>query len=377
MKIAILTQPLGKNYGGIMQGWALQQVLTCMGHEVVTIDRQPDKRSLFIRLLLPFKPLIFKVLGRKYIPSLSAQQSDYVFAGLVNFVNKNMVMSEPINSTPQLKAHYQQNQYQLVVVGSDQVWRPRYSPNIYNFFVDFIEPNDKAITYAASFGVDEWEYDHEQSQTCKKLAQRFNAVSVREKSAIDLCKNQLGIEAEFVLDPTLLVSASDYGKLIIDKNTKAKGKVFSYLLDPSNQKQALVEEVAQHLNKATHSGLPAKDPRNAASSNDFAQIDDYKYPTVEAWISGFRDADFVITDSFHGCVFSIIFNKPFIAIGNIDRGLSRFHSLLNTFNLTDRLVLDNEKAILELVNKPLDWESVNALLAKHQKSSKEFLARNI
>lgn len=377
MKIAILTQPLGKNYGGIMQAWALQKVLRDLGHDVTTIDRQSDERPFIKKLLLPFKPLIFKVLGRRLYPELSPEQSQYVYSGMTGFIKNNMQMSQPINSTASLKEHYKSQGYDLVVVGSDQVWRPQYSPNIYNFFVDFLEEGDKSISYAASFGVDNWEFDSNQTQVCKELAQKFNAISVREKSAIDLCKDQLGVEAQFVLDPTLLVSAAQYEELLTDHSSKNKGKVLTYVLDRNASKEKIINQVAQHLNKEIFTAQPIKDVREATHASDFKIVDDYKYPAVEEWISSFRDADFVITDSFHGCVFSIIFNKPFIAIGNKERGLSRFHSLLSTFQLTDRLVLGDEKAILELVDQKVDWESVNTLLTEYQVSSKEFLSASV
>lgn len=377
MKIAILTQPLGKNYGGIMQAWALQKVLRDLGHDVTTIDRQFDERPFIKKLLLPFKPLIFKVLGRRLYPELSHEQSQYVYSGMTGFIKNNMQMSQPINSTASLKEHYKSQGYDLVVVGSDQVWRPQYSPNIYNFFVDFLEEGDKSISYAASFGVDNWEFDSNQTQVCKELAQKFNAISVREKSAIDLCKDKLDIEAQFVLDPTLLVSAAQYEELLADHISKNKGKVLTYVLDRNASKEKIINQVAQHLGKEIFTAQPIKDVRDAADSTDFKDIDKYKYPAVEEWISSFRDADFVITDSFHGCVFSIIFNKPFIAIGNKERGLSRFHSLLSTFQLTDRLVLSDEKAILELVDQKIDWESANTLLTEYQVSSKEFLSASV
>lgn len=159
MKIAILTQPLGKNYGGIMQAWALQKVLRDLGHDVTTIDRQSDERPFIKKVLLPFRPLIFKVMGRRLVPELSHEQSQHIYLGMNSFIKNNIKVSELINSTASLKEHYKCYGYDLVVIGSDQVWRPQYSPNIYNFFVDFLEQGDKAISYAASFGVDSWEFE--------------------------------------------------------------------------------------------------------------------------------------------------------------------------------------------------------------------------
>jgi len=369
MKIAILTQPLGNNYGGIMQAYALQKVLRDLGHDVVTIDRQRDKRSLIKKILLPFKPVIYKLLGRRHPRKLTHEQNKYVYFGMTSFIRKNIQLSEPIYNSADLKAHYQENSYDLVIVGSDQVWRPKYSPNIYNFFGDFLKNDDKSISYAASFGVDEWEFDEEQTRQCKKLIQKFNAISVRESSAIELCKGNLGVEAELVLDPTLLVTADDYESLLSGRKSGGQGKVLKYILDESEQKKQLTEQVIQLLCKPLFNAQPIR------SINDPSALDieEYKYPTVESWIMSFRDADFVITDSFHGCVFSIIFNKPFIAIGNYERGLSRFESLLSLFGLSDRLIMDDEVSIKPLIDKGIDWESVNFKLAGYQEKSISFL----
>src|SRR5690606_24010101 len=137
------------------------------------------------------------------------------------------------------------NKYDLVVVGSDQVWRPKYSPNIYNFFVDFIGRGGKSISYAASFGVDEWEFNEKQTFRCKELIRKFDAVSVREQSAITLCKEKFDSDAELVVDPTLLILAKDYETLVIKQGLQGKGKVLKYVLDEDAETKAFVNNVAQ------------------------------------------------------------------------------------------------------------------------------------
>lgn len=369
MKIAILTQPLGHNYGGIMQAYALQKILRDLGHDVTTIDRRAGKKNFIKILLLPFKPVIYKLLGKKNIPILSPSQSKYIYSGMTDFIHKNIQMSEFIDNTADLKTHHKKKSYDLVIVGSDQVWRPKYSPNIYNFFVDFLEEGDKRISYAASFGVDDWEFDEAQTEHCKNLIQKFQAVSVRESSAIELCKEKLGVDAQLVLDPTLLLKAEDYEKLLVGRKPKGKGKVLKYILDDNENKKELVGRVAKYLRKPVFTAQPTK--RLIDVSRD--DLEACKYLAVEEWIMSFRDADFVITDSFHGCVFSIIFNKSFIAIGNCERGLSRFQSLLSALDLMDRLVMNEDKITQDLLEQETDWASVNSKLRAYQESSISFL----
>ncbi len=329
-----------------MQAYALQKVLQNLGHDVITIDRRPKEKNLIKNLLLPLRRV-------KY---------NYLYSGITNFIKKNIKLSEPIYSDAEMKTHFHEHNYDLVIVGSDQVWRPGFSLTyIYNFFLDFLENNHKGISYAASFGVDNWEFNEEQTQKCRKLIKKFKAISVRESSAIELLKNNLSVEAELVLDPTLLITAKEYESQLFSQKSGAKGKVLKYLLDESKHKKQLTAQVTKHLGKPIFSALPTR------------SVNDFVYPNVESWVTSFRDADYVITDSFHGCIFSIIFNKPFIAIGNHRRGLTRFDSLLSLFGLSDRLIANEKEGIQHLIDKEINWEHVNLKLAEYQYKSISFL----
>lgn len=124
-----------------------------------------------------------------------------------------------IDSTSSLRKYFKKNRYDAVIVGSDQTWRPKYSPNIYDFYLDFISKDKriKRIAYASSFGVDDWEYSAEETKKCAKLSKLFDGISVREQSGIDLCKDHLGVDSELALDPTLLLNKDDYVTLIGDR----------------------------------------------------------------------------------------------------------------------------------------------------------------
>lgn len=373
MKIAILTQPLGYNYGGIMQAYALQQVVVNLGHDVVTLDRKKNRNAFFVRMLLPFRSTVYKILGRKVLKNFTSNERKFVYSGMVSFVQKNIKMSEELFSTKSLRSHYVENSYDLIIVGSDQVWRPKYSPNIYNFFGDFLKEKEKIIAYAASFGVDIWEFNEKQTRVCSGLASNFKAISVREKSGLKLAKEKLAVTAELVLDPTLLLSAKDYESLFKGKVSKNKGKILKYILDDNKNKTKIINEVSVFLNKDIFSAQPARGIDDIQGKS----IEDYKFPDVEDWLMSFKDAEFVITDSFHGCVFSIIFNKPFIAIGNTERGLSRFQSLLELFGLSDRLVVDFKADFEILITENIDWTDVNEKVSNYKESSLLFLKKSL
>src|SRR5690606_1697067 len=118
------------------------------------------------------------------------------------------------------------------------------------------------------------------------------------------------------------------------KDIPAKQGIYTYILDEAGWKNQVVETAKRELKKNQYSNQPKASLTNLASSRN---IHDYKMPSLEGWIRGFYDASFVITDSFHGTVFSIIFNKPFISLINPSRGASRFYSLLTALGLEGRL----------------------------------------
>ena len=371
MKIAIMTQPLGQNYGGIIQAWALQQVLKGFGHEPVTIDRQLDSKGPIYHTARFGHRFLQNLMGKRkgplsferYLPDIC--QSNY------EFIKRNLRMSEPVHSTDELIEHFNAQNYNAVIVGSDQTWRPCYSPNIGNFFLDFLQDsNIKRIAYAASFGTDEWEFTEQQTQYCAQFAKKFDAITVREDSGVVLCDKYLRVNAEHVLDPTLLVKKEAYKFLYETKDIPTKQGVYTYILDQANWKTEIVETVMEVLNRPQYNNQP----KSSMSNPDSGNLDDYSVPSIEGWLKGFSDADFVVTDSFHGTVFAVIFNKPFVSLVNTGRGASRLYSFAEVLGLSDRLQVDfNREMITKLLNSPIDFEVVTSRLDFARASSEKIL----
>lgn len=339
MRIGILTQALTTNYGGILQNYALQTVLKDMGNEVWTIDIGKSKwKTWYIHT---FKTVVKILLGRKskFLPTPTKKRR--LERPLRRFVNANMRLTQPRTTLP-MRRTLLKYQFDCLVVGSDQVWRPMYNYGYINdMFLDFAKDiKIKRIAYAASFGTDKWEYTKEEEKTCSVLANMFDGISVREKSAINLCHKHLGIEATHILDPTLLLKKDDYLSLCLSIE-KREPFIFAYILDKNSKK---VEDIK---NFAKSKGLPyfIKSAGPVVANED----------SIELWLSYFRDACYIITDSFHGTAFSIIFNKEFYVYGNDERGNSRFESMLGEFGLTERII---DKELTEL--SEIDWNSVNA-----------------
>ena len=364
MKIGILTQPLHNNYGGLLQAYALKEVLQSLGHEVIIINRQSKKVSTFRKYGSVVKSIL---IGRTIAPNVLLNESfkeeisretrkfrEKYIPNLTHLITDNEGMQDLNNMG-----------FDAYVVGSDQCWRPRYSPNIRNYFLDFaINDNRvKRIAYAASFGVSHWEFTDEDTDVCSELLKKFDAISVREDSAIDLIKNKLGRDdAIHVLDPTMLLSKEHYNDLVeSEKSPVSPGNLNVYVLDKTPEKDKLVRQIEAKLQLKAFEVLPVK--RLNEQKVTKGNIEDFVYPNPAAWIRGFHDAKFVVTDSFHGTVFSILHNVPFIVIGNIERGLSRFQSLLKMFGLEDRLITDVDSVNIDnFANKNIDWSRVNKIL---------------
>ena len=270
-------------------------------------------------------------------------------------------------------SNIKQGNFDAFVVGSDHVWRPKYFGQniISNAFLSFAQDwNVKRISYAASFGTEEWEYTEAQTLECKEWIKRFNAVSVRESSAVQLCKEHLEVDALHVLDPTMLLSAADYIQLFKEADTpKSSGSLMCYILDETEDKQKVVSNVEETLNLTAFSVNSKYEVRTAP-------LEERIQPPVETWLRGFYDAEFVVTDSFHACVFSILFEKTFIVYGNKDRGMARFHSLLSIFGLENRLVTSSAEA-QKVISVPIDWSVVNAKKKEWQEKSYNFLKNNL
>ena len=370
-KIAILTQPLGHNYGGIIQNYALQKVLKQLGHQPETINRVGNRHTSKLRSILSkTKQFVYKYLLQKNV--LTKKQRELIIKDNVKFLKKYINRSVLINTNNDLSEYFKNNTFDAVIVGSDQTWRPKYSPNIYNYYLDFLKDNNqiKKLAYASSFGTAEWEYTEKQTKIVKQLAKQFHAISVREAAGVDLCREKLGVEAVHLLDPTLLLTAEDYSELI--NQPKANKELFTYVLDESKEKQDFIQfigkelKLKQHTNQAQKFDAKVKRP-----------LEELIMPPLEGWLQGFRDAEFVITDSFHGTVFSIINKKPFIALVNVERGASRFESILSKLGLEDRMVYDVNAFDPSLLHKNIDYETVHQKLNALKEESLNFLKDNL
>lgn len=353
MKIGILTQHFLLNYGGIIQNYALQQVLIKLGHKPLTFEH--DTCYGYFKWLLRSIKCIFRTQSFKYLPVRPVYKGRIGQKNFIKFILKH-IQSVPVSKfTPSLTQYYDIEAY---IVGSDQVWRPAFNlgDRLGNMFLDFVNDNVKKIAYAASFGTSEWEFTKDQTIACSTLAKHFDAISVREDSGVRLCQEHLGVEAIHVLDPTLLLNKEDYLKICACIPT-GKRHLFVYSLVISDKLMAVATQIA----KSTNLEIIIMEAGNKVKEKD----------SIEQWLAHFRDADFVITDSFHGMVFSLIFNVPFNVVINKNGGASRYISLLSQLALENRII--EKVPFMDII----DWNEVNTRLNRMKAQSLNFLKETL
>ena len=378
MKLGILTLVPYDNYGGILQGYALQTVLERMGHDVTIM-----RTKLYNWVSLKNKILRFvwwvkdRYVKRKAGISclVPGTYLDYRVARIKPFIDKHIHFTREFSSTRDLYRFQDKSQYDGFVVGSDQTWRPCLSPDLYHMFCDFLPASSHKlrIAYAASFGVDTNEFSDVQLGICKPLIKKFQAISVREESGVKLCKDMFGVEAKHVLDPTMLLNKEDYLELIKDYRPQNEHvELMQYMFFFNHEENAIIAKTSSLLNMKPVN-LMTKYFLNQVQ--DKSQLPDAQFLPVEEWISAYSRAKFVLTDSFHGTVFCIIFNVPFLCVSPV--AIARFKSLLKVYGLEDRLVMKESEVTKDLLEKPIDWEKVNSVREVLKKQSLDFLKKSL
>ncbi|WP_182050146.1 polysaccharide pyruvyl transferase family protein [Changpingibacter yushuensis] len=342
--VLIVTLPIGENYGGILQAYALQSVISDLGYNVSTTAAVGGvgrcwKRSLKRVPGVKWLARIIKGNARNGRPEGYAEASKSFVKEYLKVVSFN-------------EAKRNTGRYKAVIVGSDQVWREPYGALGVNF-LGFVPKAVKKLSYAASFGVDNIaEYSLIQRLRARRAIKRFDAVSVREISGVAICSDFFGVEAMCHIDPTMIIGKRVYQQLADKGYNKDPGGICSYILDENEFSQSTLEAAKLHLNMASHVLL------NQAA-----------LAPVEDWLRGFSDAEFIVTDSFHGTVFSIIFNKPFVTICNTVRGASRVESLLENAGLMDRLIRSESDLADFRFEESIDFAQANRWIETEQRAS--------
>jgi hypothetical protein len=366
MKIGIMTfWRSSDNYGQLLQCYALQKYLRDAGHYAYLIRYDPRndylKTSFWENILKTFNPVklsrfIYHKL-RKYIIYGNIEKTNSLrkFAG---FREQHIKQSEKIYySYHELREN--PPEADVYISGSDQIWNPDWilfentSSQVKAYFLDFGDTKKKRIAYAASFGKESVSDDFMQEIT--PLLKKFDYVSVRERSGLDICR-QCGVKAEWVPDPALLLSVNDYRALCVHETISNIEKPYCFLYMLSNACAFPV--------KAVYDWAERKNLEIIYVSGN-SQHDRYKkvYATIPEWLYLIDSAEYVITNSFHCSLFSLIFQKRLgvIPLTGIHIGMnSRFDSLFEMFEVKQRYI-DNS---FEVLDTDIDWDKVGNRLKK-------------
>lgn len=328
MKIAILTHPLGANYGGILQAWALSTYLESLGHHTVVLNRENNL------------PLLKRIIKRVLTAIGHKRYANPKYKELVRFVRQNINYSKILSTDQQMRKYIKHHGFDGVIVGSDQVWRATFARKYgYNYFLDFVPKGVKKISYAASFGLSKWDYNSEETTKIIELLSKFDAISVREDEGVALCNDYLGTRAQHVLDPTLLLSVEDYDK-IISKRIVPEGYVFVYWLGGEDEKEKALAKISVNNKRIIDISLRGNE----------------SLLSVEDWLSYIKYADVVVTDSFHGCVFSLLSHKKICLNKNDSGGNGRLESLFKMLNIDER----EENFNYDVIDRALECERIKS-----------------
>lgn len=375
-KIGIITDFYKSyNYGGVLQAYALPKVCEKMGFscEQIAFDKKGNENEVSVK----GKIKNIKKIGLKEYLNLKVHYTlkSQVYAALEirkelfkKFIDKHIIYSNIYNQATIKNAG---NKYDAFICGSDQIWNPKWYCKEY--FLNFV-PNEKLkIAYSASIGRDKLSRDEE--LYIKPLIKRLNFISVRENNAKELIKGITDKDLFVTLDPTLLLNKSEWDKVQISPYIN-KPYIFVYLLGENDANKKYIKKIATDLNmKVIY--IPYTKLRYNKHDDKLNTININDVGPAE-FVGLIKNAEIIITDSFHGCVFSIIYQKKFWCLKrNIDTEKesmnSRIYTLFENLEIGNRFIDKNNIHIKNKFFSEIEYEGVNKNLNELKRNSLNFL----
>ena len=321
--VGIINFCSGSNYGAILTSYSIYNAVEKLGYLIKVINYAPvyaNAENFFI-----------KKFHKKYFKITKLYRSKNELLALNDYIDNFIAGSD-----------------QIFAYNADYYW-DRNMANKYGIknisYLSFANLNKNLISFAASYGRNDYYGDYKNRLMTSYDLSRFDHISVREKDAIGLMKEKFNIEnAEQVIEPVFTLDYEEWDKIIADSSLNHKGKLAYYFLDPTEEKEEAVKYISEKLNI---------EPIDAGG-NFFREVEDFLYII--------KNADFVITDSFHGTCFSIVFKKQFISFLNKERGESRY-ALFEEFKQKDRIInnldeLKNKKDLFEKIDYTETFEII-------------------
>ncbi len=338
MKIGIITMHRVLNYGSALQAYALQRTLDNMGYDNEIIDYEFPRKGdipLFVRLNLYLRELFYRI--RTHSPLIKTKRLKFK-----QFYKNHYKLSA--YRCDRLNVNEVPIDYDILLTGSDQVWNPNFIKNDQSFFWDFAPLSIPRISYASSFAVDEIPENLKDSY--KEGLSKYSYISVRENSGIKIVKELTGKVALTTCDPTLLLKADDYNELaMVSKIKIPKHYILVYLLTYMYDPYPEVNDIIRHIHDQLQLPVIYLDGSKYCVYERNAKVISDLSPSEFTDI--FRKATFVVTSSFHGTAFSLIFQRAFISIVKRGEKDSRILSLLNDMNSKINIVYHDEEFVLD------------------------------
>lgn len=335
MKINLLTIHYGKSYGAVMQTYATCKLLEQAGHEVTVINLVHPKSRCSIKtkrgIILLLKEFQFWTFKHRYFSKLSKKCYS-------------------------IDARHMPNA-DIYVVGSDQVWNRDITGYWgLTFFLDFVDDTHKRIALSSSFGKHTWSENNEYTQDALSELNKFDRISVREESGLKILKDVFHIGGIRLLDPT--IAYGNFEKLLLNKHES--NYLYPFLFNNSQETQDIVAGIAN-----MHSVRIFKNTR----------LIQCLFTGPRQWLTRIHNAKYVVTDSFHGLAFSIIFNKNFYVLCADKEKFTRIDSLLKLLGLSDRYIISSEDLKIRAADlkSDINYSVVNEIIEKERSRYVDFL----
>lgn len=265
----------------------------------------------------------------------------------LRFAKKYLLLTQKFSNVSDL--HILNSQTDNFVVGSDQVFRYIYSKiNLDLYLLKFTEFSKRRVAFSASYGISGYEADQNETYKTKKALKRFDYISVRESSGVDVSKKIFDVDSEHIIDPVFLVDKEKFDKFIETNSIQYNNKIICYILDRNSKIDEEIDEFAKKVNLQV----------------EFLSGENY---SVGQWLAAIKNCKYFITDSFHGSCFSLIYHKPFICLKNISRGAERFVSLEKTFGIKSNFISSiDELKNFEILEKEIDWDNFEKIISEEK-----------
>jgi hypothetical protein len=362
MKVGVITFHSANNYGATLQAWALQKVLKDFGLDAGVIHYHPD---IIDGLYDPMKGRRgLKRLLKKFRLLLVGRESLLRYNKFQNFLKKRFHLLGDFKTYTELKAAGLN--LDAYITGSDQVWNPvhigGFDPA---YYLDFAEPGKKKLSYAASIGSD---YIHPKyKENMRKSLSTFTGISIRESSIREAVQELTDVPVKLVLDPTMLLVKEDYEEIKVKSPIK-EPYILVYMIEKNSQVISLANMISISLGLPVLLRRPVKGQVN--------KLPPFYTADAGEFLGLIEGASYVITNSFHGTVFSILYGRPFVSLLHSDTG-SRVVDLLTELGLQSHILYDvadfHDFSMFRFEN----LEEVQNRIESLKKASKDFLAESL